>query len=228
MWPFGGRPRRDLPPVNYTESSSESGEEDFEAGLAFGSPLQSPQRPLPTREGSPQLLHHPTLNDNVDEDLEEVQWKLHDIASVRDDVEELAVCLEDADLKLGEEPPEVGEVVETTGVVKGEPGEADCEVPPDPLDNQEAAAADQIEAMVVNFDQEDKDDGEKVSRPGQEHQARIRSFRHQVLVRPAGGRDGNGFSGKTMAKKDSPPKKPTSETERRRQGIVNPSESGSW
>ena len=58
-------------PVNYAESDED--EENFNLPAdAFASPLQSPIRPVPTREGSPVLLAHPTLNDNVDEVLEEV------------------------------------------------------------------------------------------------------------------------------------------------------------
>ena len=93
MWPFGGRPRRDLPPVNYSENSSE--DENFEDGLVFNSPLQSPQRPLPTREGSPVELAHPTLNDNVDEVLEEVTYHLHDIQQVEEEIDELTDLLQD-------------------------------------------------------------------------------------------------------------------------------------
>ena len=70
---------------------AESEEEDLESGLNFDSPLQSPQRPLPTREGSLVGLVKggPILADNVDGELEEVQWRLNDIAKVRAEVEDL-------------------------------------------------------------------------------------------------------------------------------------------
>ena len=65
MWNNYFRPRRDIPRVNYNESS----EEDEE-------PFVSPQRPFPTREGSPVELAVPTLNDNVDEELDQVRQAL--------------------------------------------------------------------------------------------------------------------------------------------------------
>ena len=112
MWGWG-RPRRDLPAVNYAESDDE--EEFALPEEAFNSPLQSPVRPVHTREASPVLLAHPTLNDNVDEVLEEVQYKLHDIAQVEEEIDELSDLLEDTkvgdcdskgdkkhDLKVGE------------------------------------------------------------------------------------------------------------------------------
>ena len=79
MWGWG-RPKRDILQVNYAESSDE--EDNFEDGLVFNSPLVSPRRPLPTREGSPVGIVEggPTLADNVDDELEEVQGKLRDIA----------------------------------------------------------------------------------------------------------------------------------------------------
>ena len=64
MWGWGRL--RELPQVNYNESSSSDDELNLPAD-AFNSPLNSPQQPVHTREGSPQLLAHPTLNDNVDE-----------------------------------------------------------------------------------------------------------------------------------------------------------------
>ena len=96
MWGWG-RPKRDIPQVDYAESDSE--EDNYEEGLDFSSPLQSPVRPVPTRAGSPQLLAHPTLNDNVDEDLEEVAVHLADIQQVEEDVEELTDLLGDADIQ---------------------------------------------------------------------------------------------------------------------------------
>ena len=102
MWGWG-RPKRDLPEINYNESSEEE-EENFQEGLNFESPLHTPpQRPLPTREGSPagQVQGGPTLADNVDDELEEVAWHLHDIAVVREEAEELAELLQNADTKVG-------------------------------------------------------------------------------------------------------------------------------
>ena len=99
---FGwGRPRRELPEINYKESSSSgSEEEDFQAGLNFESPLQSPRRPLPTREGSPVLVPGgPALAANVNDELEEVQLKLHDIASTRENIEEVTNLLQDINCK---------------------------------------------------------------------------------------------------------------------------------
>ena len=68
---WAGRARRDVPQVNYNESSSE--EEDF------NSPLVSPSRPPVSRAGSPVELAVPTLNDNVDEDLEVVRQTLRNV-----------------------------------------------------------------------------------------------------------------------------------------------------
>ena len=76
MWGWG-RPKRDLPEINYNEDSSE---EDLELpDNAFDSPLQSPVRPVNTRAGSPVELSVPTLNDNVDEDLNQVQQTLRNL-----------------------------------------------------------------------------------------------------------------------------------------------------
>ena len=71
MWNsyWNGRARRDVPQVNYNESS----EDDFD------SPLQSPQRPPPTRAGSPVELAVPTLADNVDEELAAVSRTLNNV-----------------------------------------------------------------------------------------------------------------------------------------------------
>ena len=59
-----------MPQVNYRDESSE---DDFD------SPLQSPTRPPPTRAGSPVKLAVPTLNDNVDEELEAVSRTLNNV-----------------------------------------------------------------------------------------------------------------------------------------------------
>ena len=68
MWNnyLSGRPRRDVPRVNYNESSDEDN-------------FQSPDRPPVTRQGSPQLLAVPQLNDNVDEDLDRVHQTLQNV-----------------------------------------------------------------------------------------------------------------------------------------------------
>ena len=159
MWPFGGRPRRDLPPVNYSENS-DSEEEDFEAGLAFASPLQSPRRPLPTREGSPtrQVEGGPTLADNVDDDLEELQYKLHDIAVVREEVEEITDLLNEVDTRIevnqsqsvgnsSSPVEEVGQVISESGLIFQQPQEENLQVPPV---NQDA--------IMVNYDMQNEDD----------------------------------------------------------------------
>ena len=69
MWNnYFNRPRRDIPQVNYESSEDE-----------YDSPLVSPSRPLPTRAGSPVDLAVPTLNDNVDEELEAVSQVLRNV-----------------------------------------------------------------------------------------------------------------------------------------------------
>ena len=164
MWGWG-RPKRDLPPVNYTESSEE---EDFEDGLDFNraisreaSPTRNsiPQAPLPTREGSPVLLAHPTLNDNVDDLLEELTYKLHDHQQVLEEVDELTDLLKETDTSLGTKDP-VGEEVEDFGIVSGQPRADDCQVP-DQI-NQPAG-----DAIMVNYDQENKEDGKLRTMPGE-------------------------------------------------------------
>ena len=73
MWGWGYN-LRPLPTVNYAETSDE---EDF------NSPLQSPRRPVHTRQGSPaeELRVHPTLSDNVDDVLEGVSTRLYTAVS---------------------------------------------------------------------------------------------------------------------------------------------------
>ena len=68
MWGWN-RPRRNIPEVNYNESS----EDDYD------SPITSPSRPPNTRAGSPVQLAVPTLCDNVDEELEQVNQTLINI-----------------------------------------------------------------------------------------------------------------------------------------------------
>ena len=74
MWNnYFNRPRRDIPPANYREVSSD--DDDYD------SPLVSPSRPLPSRAGSPVELAVPTLNDNVDEELESVRQVLRNVGN---------------------------------------------------------------------------------------------------------------------------------------------------
>ena len=143
MWVWG-RPKRDLPEVDYAELTSDK--EDLEEGLDFRnhSPLTSPKRPLQSREGSPvgQVQGGPTLADNVDNELEEVQWRLNDIAEARNNIEELTDTLEKTDTKVGTGKTEIDEVVDNLpasvtdedlveGLVVGDPEskEAQAEVP---------------------------------------------------------------------------------------------------
>ena len=109
MWGWG-RPRRDLPEVNYAENSDSDSEDEI--GLpadafnnAFNSPpvTPPPQQPVHTKEGSPQELFVPQLNDNVDEVLEEVQYRLGDIQQVEEEIEELTDLFEDTE--FGVDPP---------------------------------------------------------------------------------------------------------------------------
>ena len=162
MWPFG-RPRRELPVVNYNEDSES--EEDFEDGLQFNSPLVSPRRPVVSREQSPQPLAHPTLNDNVDEVLEEVTYHLHDIQQVEEEIDELTDLLQDTDTKVTQNKKsqnssdEAEEIFELNLKVASENNEVDA-------DNNEVDAnttADESIATMANFDTEDKEDGDKAT-----------------------------------------------------------------
>ena len=140
MWNsyWAGRPRRDVPQVNYNESSDE-----------YDSPLQSPSRPPVTRAGSPAELAVPTLNDNVDEELEAVSQTLRNVGhshtfrntrpSSRPEPEGGE---ENSDL------PEVSGVVVEAGLVVGESVPSDnCEMP-DPVRYDTATGVD--EADVYN------------------------------------------------------------------------------
>ena len=149
MWGWG-RPRRDIPQVNY-EESEESEEENFADGLVFNSPLTSPQRPLHTREGSPvdTVEGGPTLADNVDDTLEEVQFKLHDIAVVREEIEEVTDLLEDTDTRVAGDKLEVKEeVLEFNFKVQ-----ADTEV-----GEENIAAQDVVEPAIMVFETENGTD----------------------------------------------------------------------
>ena len=171
MWNWA-RPRRDLPEVNYNESSSS--EEDLESGLNFDSPFRSPQGqrpqglPLPTRAGSPNLNTvegGPTLADNVDDILEEAQYKLHDIAETRAEVEEITDLLKHADTSLGGdkvlEEHEVQEEIVDTGLTVGDKSSGEVEAIDD--GEEEAIMPEQAAAPAppVDFDAEEKEDGEK-------------------------------------------------------------------
>ena len=107
-------------------------------------------------------LAHPTLNDNVDEDLELVNYRLGDIAQVREEVEELTDLLEDKlppPVKTVKSPsnknpfepkkPEVGTEVIEEGFVTGAPDSAEVDMP------------DNVVAAVVDIDVENENDGEK-------------------------------------------------------------------
>ena len=154
MWGWPGRLRQELPPVNYAEDT-DSEEENFEDGLNFE--LASPRVPVHTREGSPQLLAHPTLADNVDEVLEEVTYHLHDHQQVEEEIDELTDLLQDTDTKVTQykkpqEPTEAEEVIELNLKVSSDNNEVDADNTAEMPDN---------DAVVVNHDVEDKEDGEK-------------------------------------------------------------------
>ena len=112
---FGGwgRPRRNLPEVDYNESSDE---DEF----------RSPAPPQVTRAGSPVDLVIPTLCDNVDEDLEAAVEKLNATPLYRGDRSKL---------------PEIGEPeVIVQGHIKGAP-ESDKSNKEGNMPNNNAAAA---------------------------------------------------------------------------------------
>ena len=149
MWGWG-RPRRNLPEVNYAESESEDDINLPDNAFENHSPLQSPTRPVHTREGSPVELAHPTLADNVDEVLEEVNWALVDIKQNEEDVEELTDLLEDIETdKSGTKA--VGEAVEESGLIVQKPQSEDCQAPPPALDDEDVI-------MASNFEDENEND----------------------------------------------------------------------
>ena len=149
MWNnyWSGRARRDLPQVNYNESS----EDDFD------SPLTSPSRPPPTRAGSPVELAVPTLNDNVDEELSAVSRTLENVGhshtfrgtrpipGTRPDpegeVSEQVEIHSSAPLKSDEEPEEIV----NEGFIVGE-AEVDLNMP------------DRANPVEVNFEDQNADD----------------------------------------------------------------------
>ena len=171
---WNGRARRDVSQVNYNESS----EEDFD------SPLQSPQRPPPTRAGSPVELAVPTLADNVDEELEAVSRQLRNVGhthtfrgtrpEVRPDPEGGEVGHNQPEDGPGEavavvEEVTAEEVVEGVvvqhgdnhklGAENGGGGGSDDNGAGGSDDN--GAGDDEEVAVMVDFDAENKDDGEK-------------------------------------------------------------------
>ena len=154
MWPFG-RPRRELPVVNYNEDTDS--EENFEDGLEFNSPLVSPRRPQPTREGSPvEVLGGPTLADNVDDKLEEVQWKLNDLAVVREEIEEVTDLLQEVDTRVGGDDSELSEVgteVEDVGIVVETPQVDNCQ---EPLTEDEESVINMAAFEDINENDDDK------------------------------------------------------------------------
>ena len=145
MWNnyWGGRPRRNVPQVNYNQSSDD---DDYD------SPLVSPTRPPVTRAGSPAELAVPTLNDNVDDDLAAVSQTLRNVGrshtfrgtrpSTGDRPEP-----EGGNNNFNSVSPEVSGVVEETGLVVGEPAPSDNCIMPDP---------------VVKFDEATGNDGADV------------------------------------------------------------------
>ena len=121
--------------VNYNEDTEES-EEDLEEGLNFDSPLASPSRPVQSREGSPQELAHPTLNDNVDEELAQVSQTLLNIGHTplfrRQSIGHNSLS---RGVPEGEEASPVEDiediVVEESGVVIEDPLIDNCQEPPE-------------------------------------------------------------------------------------------------
>ena len=119
--------------VNYAEDSEE---EDLETGLVFDSPLTSPGRPHQSASVSPRVLLQPDppLTEEV---LEEVTNKLSELNNQID-------------------PLEIGEEVEESGVVAEQPQVENCQ-------EQPSGSEDEDNNMAVNFDMEDKEDGEKAA-----------------------------------------------------------------
>ena len=153
MWNsyWSGRARRDIPQVNYNESSEEDNEDDF------NSPLVSPSRPPPTRAGSPVELAVPTLCDNVDDELEEVRQTLrnvshtHTFRGTRPDPEGGAV---DSEEPTSIPASHTGEEEIVEGLVVGESNNLKVEA----VGN--GANSDNM-TDEVDFDLENERDGEK-------------------------------------------------------------------
>ena len=134
-----GRPRRNLPTINYAESDDEDPlQQDLEEGLNFESPLTSPNRPAQTRAGSPVIKP----DDEVSDVLEKVNSRLN----LHNDLEELASRL--ADVKTEEEDFE--EVVVGHIEVAADADNLDDN---DELANEEEEVAEEI-AMAANYEDE--------------------------------------------------------------------------
>ena len=156
-----GRPKRDLPEVDYNESSSSDDDLALPAN-AFRSPLRSPQQPVHTREGSPQLLAHPTLCDNVDEVLEEVSVHLADHQQVLEEVEELTDLLEDINTKV-EDPLGVESEEEVITFNFKVAADKDLAAENNEVDDEGEQNIIMPDAVVVNYDVENKNDGDKAA-----------------------------------------------------------------
>ena len=171
MWNsyWSGRARREVPQVNYNESSEE---EDF------NSPLVSPSRPPPTRAGSPALLAVPTLGDNVDEELAAVSQTLNNVGHTHtfrgtrphtDRPDPEGGELSGAGDALGEEEVVEGQVVGVAGHSKVGDGNGDDDSDNNMPDNGRggggggAPPPNPPAGPPVNFDVEDTENGEKAS-----------------------------------------------------------------
>ena len=158
MWNsyWSGRTRRELPQVNYNESSEE--EENFD------SPLQSPNRPVNTRQGSPVELAVPHLNDNVDEELEQVSQALSNVghSHVFRGTRPVPGARPEPEggNQTNEPPPELVEEEVVEGYVVGGGDNPKDDAGDDGSDGDEGGAN-----MVdpVNVDEENGQDGEKAA-----------------------------------------------------------------
>ena len=153
--------------MDYTENSDD--EEEFEDGLDFDNIEVNliPAVPVHTREGSPVDLEYPPLSDNVDEILEDVNYKLGDHCQAEEEVEELTDLLEVTNTGLGDKK----EISTTEEVFAFNFKVA--------ADNNEVDMPNQAQVQVpVNFDAEDKEDGEKA----QDQAATSRSSSHLVIL----------------------------------------------
>ena len=101
MWPWPGRPSRNIPQVNYAESDSE---EDFEENLNFNSPLQSPTRPPQSPSASPRALLQPDPPP-IEETLQKVNDKLEDLKDAVDVIEGHIKVEADNSVQEGNENP---------------------------------------------------------------------------------------------------------------------------
>ena len=136
MWPWPGKPKRDLPVIDYNEDTDEEDSEN-EFGLPENA-FASPRVPHHTRAGSPaeEASVYPSLADNVDEDLVQVRQTLQNIGHTP--------------IFRPVQPEDTEEVV--TGIVIGQ---ADTKA--DLGDENEAPPV----ARMVNYDKADGEDEEK-------------------------------------------------------------------